>query len=222
MRGYRMLMLSSVLKYPEVPAEELLRPEPLADGAQPEERLVVCGVSWNRYLAFDKALGDDRPSPRLYYLDRELEITTTSNEHERVKKWIAGFLEIYFEHLGIEVIPRGQATMRLDPKEVGAEPDESWCIGQDKPYPDLVLEIALTSGGVPKLEIYRRFKVPEVWVWRGKELEIFVLGKSAKYEPLPNSQLLPALDISLIERCTVVHSWRQARQMFRAGLRAAS
>jgi Uma2 family endonuclease len=64
---------------------ELLRPEPTADGFESEERLVICGVSWERYLALDQALGDDRPGPRFYYLNGELEIMTTSNEHERIK-----------------------------------------------------------------------------------------------------------------------------------------
>ena len=194
------MMLSSVLKYPEVPAEELLRPEPLADGAQPEERLVVCGVSWNRYLAFDKALGDDRPSPRLYYFDRELEIMTTSNEHERVKKWIAGFLEIYFEHLGIEVIPRGQATMRLDPKEVGAEPDESWCMHQDKPYPDLVLEIDWTHSALNRLRIYAVLRVPEIWQFDGQSLRIHLLGSDGKYAESAQSRAFPFLPLSDVTR----------------------
>src|SRR5579862_3236615 len=70
--------------------DELLRPEPLADGTEPEQRIIYCPISWDRYLAFDKKLGDDRPGPRLYYLDSELEIMTTSNEHERVKRWIGG------------------------------------------------------------------------------------------------------------------------------------
>src|SRR5437667_5498024 len=42
---------------------ELLRPEPLPDGTDPEERLIICGLSWQRYLDIDKALGDDRPGP---------------------------------------------------------------------------------------------------------------------------------------------------------------
>jgi hypothetical protein len=55
-----------------------------------------------------------------------------------------------------EIMPRGQATMRLALKAAGAEPDESWCLGLEKEFPDLVLEIALTSGGVNKLEITLR------------------------------------------------------------------
>src|SRR6266446_5448538 len=163
---------------------ELLRPEPTADGFESEERLVICGVSWERYLALDKALGDDRPGPRFYYLDGDLEIMTTSNEHERIKKWIGDLLADYFFEAGIEIVPRGQATMRLALKEAGAEPDESWCIAEEKEFPDLVLEIALTSGGVSKLEIYRRFRVPEVWFWRRNKLEMFALDSSENYQLL--------------------------------------
>src|SRR6059036_3833118 len=104
---------------------DLLRPEPLPDGTNPEERLIICGLSWQRYLDLGQALGDDRPGPRFYYLDGELEIMTTSKEHERIKKWLGGFLEIYFDRLGTEIMPHGQATMRLALQQAGAEPDES-------------------------------------------------------------------------------------------------
>src|SRR5712672_1366070 len=92
------LMLSSVLTRPEGESAtvDLLHPEPLADGAEPEERVIVCGISWETYLAFDKALGDDRPGPRLYFLDGDLEIMSTSKEHERIKKWLADLLAVYF------------------------------------------------------------------------------------------------------------------------------
>ncbi len=198
--------------------DEILLPELLACGEEPEQRVVFCGISWNRYLSFDQKLGDDRPGPRLYFLDEELEIMTTSNEHERIKKWLGGLVEIFFERIGIEITPRGQATMRLALKKAGAEPDESWCLGEEKEFPDLVLEIALTSGGVKKLEIYRRFNVSEVWFWRQGKLEIFALTSSADYEPSITSRLLPGLDIELLERCMAISSWQQARQTFRTAL----
>jgi Uma2 family endonuclease len=197
---------------------ELLRPESPAEGPQPELRIVFCRYSWDRYLAFDKKLGNDRPGPRLYYLDGELELMTTWHEHERIKEWLGGLLDIYFEHTAIDIMPRGQATMRLVLKDAGAEPDKSWCIGEEKQFPDLVLEIALTSGGVNKLEIYRRFQVPEVWFWRRNKLENFALNSAGSYEPLPKSRLLPGLDISLLERCVAIASWQQARKTFRAAL----
>ncbi|MBM3832944.1 MAG: Uma2 family endonuclease [Verrucomicrobia bacterium] len=197
---------------------ELLRPDPLDDGTEPEERVIICGISWERYLALDKAVGDDRSAPRFYYLDGDLEIMTTSNEHERIKKWLGGLLEIYFDSIGIEIMPRGQATIRQALKAAGAEPDESWCIGVEKEFPDLVPEIALTSGGVNKLEIYRRFNVPEVWFWRQNRLEIFALAPDGNYRPAERSPLLQDLDVSLIARCAAIRSWRQAREVFRAGL----
>ncbi len=214
-------MVAPALTRPDeqIISDELLRPEPLEDGTQPERRVVFGGISWNRYLAFDKKLGDDRPGPRLYYLDGQLEVMTTSNEHERLKKWIGDLLAIFFEETGIEIMPRGQATMRL--REAGAEPDESWCIGTEKEFPDLVLEIALTSGGLNKLEVYRRFQVPEVWFWRRDKLQIFALGSSGKYESLRRSRLLTGLDTRLLERCVAIRSWQQARQTFRAGLSKA-
>ena len=200
---------------------ELLRPEPRADGTEPEERLIICGISWERYLALDKVLGADRPSPRCYYLAGDLEITATSNEHERIKKWIGDFLADYFGKTGLEIMPRGQATMRQALEQAGAEPDESWCLGGEKEFPDLVLEVALTSGGVNKLELYRRFKVPEVWFWHRGKLEVFALSESGGYEPALRSRLLPDLDLVLLERCVRIRSWPEARQTFRTGIGAS-
>jgi Uma2 family endonuclease len=78
---------------------------------------------------------------------------------------------------------------------------------------------SMTSGGVNKLEIYRRFRVPEVWIWRGNKLHIFALGPDcARYDPLPHSRLLSDLDLQLIERCVPIRSWQLARQTFRAAL----
>src|SRR5437660_9552648 len=165
---------------------ELLRPEPTADGFESEERLVICGVSWQRYLALDKALGDDRPVPRFYYLDGELEIMTTSSEHERIKKWLGDFLGDYFLESGIEIVTRGQATMRQALKEAGAEPDDSWCIGEEKEFPDMVLEIALTNSGGGHVETHLRMTVRKPCFWRRNKLEIFALREDGSgYDQLP-------------------------------------
>ncbi len=200
-----------------------LKPVPLADGREPESRVVYSGISWEKYLAIDKARGEDNSYPRFYYLDGELEIMSTSDEHERIKKGLGDFLADYFFEAGFEIVNRGNATMWLPLKSAGAEPDDSWCIGEAKQFPDLVLEIALTSGGVRKLELYRRFQVPEVWFWKNGRLEIFALrADGGGYEALEaGSRLLPGLDIGLLERCVAIPLWREARRTFRAGLSAA-
>ena len=49
---------------------------------------------------------------------------------------MAGFLEDFFLETRVETMPRGHAAMRLALKHAGAEPDESWCIGEEKEFPD--------------------------------------------------------------------------------------
>ncbi len=213
-------MPSSVLPAEVANAEllDLLCPDLLVDGSEPERRAVYWDISWGRYLALDKKLGRNRPSPRIYYLNGELEIMSTSKRHELLKKLIAGLLEIFFDHAGIEVVPHGQATMQEELKAAGAEPDESWSIGQEKQYADLVLEIALSSGGIPKLGIYQRFAIPEVWFRRRDHLEIFTLNPFGEYEGSPQSKLLSSLDTALLEHCVAIPSWQEARRTFRKAL----
>ncbi len=128
---------------------------------------------------------------------------------------------MYFEETEASDRPRGEATMQLALKQAGAEPDESWSIGEVREFPDLVLEIALASGGIKKLELYQRFLVPEVWIWRSGKLEIYSLAADGSgYEPVPgHSPLLPSLDVTLLERCVAILDWPEARKVFRAGLK---
>ena len=186
-----------------------------------EDRIVVGGVSWEQYLAYDEERGADRSRPRLYYLDEELEIMTTSRSHERLSECLGEMLADYLLTTDREAIPCGQATLQKV-NQGGAEPDKSWCIDEEKEFPDLVLEIALTSGGLNKLDIYRRFPVPEVWFWRNDALEIWTLQADASgYQgPLRGSGLLPGLDLALMERCLALPSWREARRAFQQALAA--
>lgn len=195
------------------------KPERLPGGLAPEERFVIGGIGWEGHLALDEAFGHDRPGPRFYYLDGDLEIMSTSDEHERIKEWIGTCVDIFFLEKRIQNIPRGQATMRLVAK-TGAEPDKSWCIGEPKLYPDIVLEIALTSGGLPKLEIYRRFAIPEVWMWRRGHLEIHWLRPDGSgYDRGTASRLLPELPVPAVEAAVAEQDWLAATDGFRAALR---
>lgn len=189
------------------------------DGSIGEERWLMSGLSWDDYLQLDELLGDDRPGPRLYFLDGEVEVMSTSLEHEELKKWIGTMVEDYLYESSMEIFPHGQATIRVL-KKAGAEPDESWCFERQRKFPDLVLEIALTSGGLNKLEIYRRFAVPEVWFWRKGGLEIWTLRKdrSAYDGPATKSRLLPGLDIAALTDCLALPSWREARTAFRRSI----
>jgi Uma2 family endonuclease len=65
------------------------------------------------------------------------------------------------------VLPRvlayGAWTLKSPPNQSGLEPDECYLVGdQDKPTPDLAIEVVWTSGGIDKLEIYGRLGIGEV------------------------------------------------------------
>jgi Uma2 family endonuclease len=99
------------------------------------------------------------------------------------------------------------------------EPDECYLIGSDqgRDTPDLAIEVIWTSGGIDKLEIYRRLGVREVWFWKDGSIQIHVLG-GAGYEERARSACLPELDLALLcsflDRPTAI----QAVKGFRAAL----
>jgi len=188
-----------------------------------ELRVVVADVSWADYVRIDEARGEDCGVPKLYWHDNQLEIMSTSLNHEELKKWIASLLEDFLLWMEIEYYTHGSATMQKL-KRAGAEPDDSWCFKTQKGFPDLVLEVALSSGGLPKLEVYRHFAVSEVWIWRKDGLEVWTLkrDKSAYDGPAKRSRLLPKFNMALLERCLKKRTCSEARRSFGKGLTGKS
>jgi Uma2 family endonuclease len=171
-----------------------------ADG----DRFVLDGVTWEQYVAIRDAL-DERPGVHITFLRGDLEIRSPSRAHEGYKKIIARLLELYVVVRGIRAHGFGSTTYRNQPKERGLEPDECYCIGDAKDIPDIALEVALSSGGLPKLEVYRGLGVPEVWFWRNERLELYALGEPdgsglGRYQPIPRSRFLPDLDLDALAR----------------------
>ena len=174
---------------------------PLGPKEEPgEDRVVVGRTSWEQYLAIDQERGPDNSRPRLYFLNEQVEMMNTSREHERFSECLSYMLMEYLFTTDLEIFPCGQATM-IREKQASAEPDKSWCLDEEKEFPDIVLEVALTNGGLDRLAIYRYFPVPEVWFWRKKGLEIWHLKADASgYDgPARASRLLPGLDFDWVE-----------------------
>lgn len=163
----------------------------------PEQRLLLEGVSWQQYELLLATLGDDFPALRLSYLEGSVEIMTTSPLHEELKTTIGMLMEAYFQETRTRFHGIGSATFRKMATQRGLEPDECYCLGQKKEFPDLAIEIVLTSGLVDKLDIYRGLGVTEVWVWEAAQFRIYHL-REARYEQLINSELLPNCDIQML------------------------
>ncbi len=111
----------------------------------------------------------------------------------------------------------GSATRRGEEKGTSFEPDESYYLGEKKANPDLAIEVILASGSLEKLEKYRRFEIPEVWLWENNQLQVYAFI-SSEYHLVPRSQLLPDLDIALLVSCVQMPSRLEAMRAFRHGL----
>lgn len=166
-------------------------------GLNEEQRVLLHGVSWQQYESLLDVLGDDFPTLRLSYLEGTLEIITNSSKHEDLKKMIGMLVEAYLQETRTRFHVGGSTTFRKAAKQRGLEPDECYCLGQKKEFPDLAIEVVITSGLVDKLEIYRGLGVTEVWQWQAGQFLIYHL-RSTGYELIQTSELLPDLDIGLL------------------------
>ncbi len=183
-----------------------------------EQRLLMPGTyNWQEFEALEALLAEST-GLRITYLDGAIELMTLGEPHELIKSLLGMFLEAYFIEMGIEFIPSGSATRRSEAKGTSFEPDESYYLQEKKANPDLAIEVILTSGNLQKLEKYRRFEIPEVWLWENDLLKIYALENNA-YQEIPRSQLLPDLDLDLLVRCVQMPSRLEAMQAFRDGLR---
>ncbi|OUL34395.1 hypothetical protein BV372_14015 [Nostoc sp. T09] len=158
--------------------------------------VLLYNVSWEQLEQLDVALAGT--SARLTYLDGILEIMSPlSDDHEDNKKTLAMLLELYMRTKNIRFYGRGSATIGKQEDKTRREPDESYNLGTKKPIPDLILEITVTSGGINKLEIYQRLRVPEVWFWEDGLLSVYCL-QGDSYIKVTKSTLLPDLDLDLL------------------------
>ena len=181
-----------------------------------KEAQIISNVSWEQFEEIDHSFADIA-GIKFAYLDGTLEIMTISPEHEDAKATIGVLLEAYMRAKNIRFYRRGGPT--LGRREQGArnEPDESYNLGTRKPYPDLAIEVVITSGGINKLEGYKRMGVPEVWVWEDGTLKIHLL-RDDYYEKANYSELLLDLPIDIFCRYMTYHDQYDAVTEFTSAI----
>lgn len=207
--------------------KEIIEEPEIAHANDPEERFTTSGVSWSSYEALLAKL-EENSHYRVTYLDGVLEILSPSIKHEKVKKNLAMLLEHFLYKKRINCIPLGSTTFRNKAKKAGAEPDECYCIGEEKSVPDVALEVNMTSGNIDKLETYRRLGVKEVWMWKTNRLSLYHLREETPkvfvdtygYERITISEFLPELDTSLLSRCALITNSLQCIDEFEQGLKS--
>lgn len=179
----------------------------------PEQRQIISGVSWQGYETLLNELGDSLRY-RVTYLDGVIELVSPSSRHERNKNNIGSLVEIYCQEKRIRYFPLGSTTLRREEKTGGTEPDESYCVGEDKEFPDIAIEVVVSSGGIEKLEVYKRLGVKEVWFFKKNQFEIYHL-RDEVYEKIAQSEVLPNLDLVVLAQYAVAPVPLEAALEFR-------
>jgi Uma2 family endonuclease len=143
--------------------------------------ITLYDISWEKFEAIASLLEETKI--RLTYLDGTLDIMSPSPAHEESKGTVGLLLETYLRHLGRRFYRTGGYTLGSREEGVRGEPDESYNLDIIKPIPDIAIEVVITSGGVNKLEKYRRWGVPEVWFYQRQRIFIYHLHANSDLAP---------------------------------------
>jgi len=195
----------------------LLPPEPPAPLEQ-DSIVVLRGATWADFQRVLELKGDSSV-PRVAFLEGVLELMHPSHTHEAVKSMLGCLVEAWCIEKGVDITPYGSWTHESKESQRGIEPDECYVLG-DNAEPercDLAIEVDWTSGSVNKLEIYRKLRVREVWIWKRGAITLFKLV-GEEYHAIPASEVLAGIDlVELLEFIDVRPMTRAVRE-YRARL----
>lgn len=152
--------------------------------------------TWRRYLTLDKEFTGT--CIRVTYLKGFIEIMSISPLHERIKANIADLISYYCLERGLTFSRKGGPTFKQDEDRSG-EPDDSFVFERGLELPQLVIEVALTSGGLDKLDFWGGFPIEEVWIWKKKKLHFF-RWQGTRYAEVTESSRVPGFKKSWAER----------------------
>ena len=177
--------------------------------ADSDQCVVFRDIDWKGYSAFLKVRGE-RSVPRMVYLDGSLFLVSPSFSHEYVTERFGWLVLVLVEELDLPCIPSRSTTFRRRAKRGGVEGDLSYYLASESrvrgkqridlkidPPPDLAVEVVQTHGAVAALEVYRRIRVPEVWVY-DEELTILAIQPDGRYAKTGRSVAFPVLEVGEI------------------------
>lgn len=189
------------------------------------DHFVYLRVGWQGYEQLLEMRGE-KSVPRITYLEGVVELMSPSRYHETDKKRFARLLEAWSEVARVALEGYGSWTLKDEEQDRGAEPDECYTVRRlaldDEDRPDIAIEVVWTSGGINKLEVYRKLGVREVWYYERGALRFYTLQTldgDERYVEIPRSELVPTLPIELLLECMKAPSQSAAIDALRAALR---
>ncbi len=173
-----------------------------------DQCVVLRDIGWKGYTTLLRVRGE-HSIPRMLYIDGSLLLLSPSYIHERLKELLGAFIMTLVEELEIPCVMAGSTTFRRRPKRGGVEGDQTYYLanldrirGKKKislkvdPPPDLAIEVVVSHDADDAVEVYRRFRVPEVWICDENQLTILVLQPDGQYVPSERSHAFSFLTAS--------------------------
>jgi Uma2 family endonuclease len=201
------------------------RPLPAPVDPSTMDHFVYLRVDWQGYEQL-LAMRGENSVPRITYLKGLAELISPSRYHEIDKTRFARLLETWSEIVGVPLEGYGSWTLKDEDADRGAEADECYTVRRvaksDDDRPDIAIEVVWTSGGINKLEVYRKLGVREVWFYERGKLRFFALRREADdvYREIPRSELLSEIPIDILLACMQEPDQSSAVRALRAALAA--
>jgi Uma2 family endonuclease len=166
---------------------EPLTPPPELGAVEDIPSLILPNIRWQTYEALLLDLKNTR-RVRVAYDQGTLELITPSQEHESYSLCIHDCIVLLADELNLNLMQLGSSTLKIKEIQRGLEPAQCYYIQNEprvrnklkidlslNPPPDLIVEVDITSGSLNKFPIYQSLKIPEIWRYRRRGLEIFEL-----------------------------------------------
>lgn len=194
--------------------ETIITPTSTTNGG--EQRVTLCGVSWQTYQNISTAL-EPHPSVRLTYDRGVLEIMTVSFLHEKYKGIIGDIVKTLANEMEIDFVSSGQTTFQVERKAGGFEGDDSFYFSsldelrqQENidlavdPPPALVIEVDLTNPSLNKFDLFSRLEIKELWRFHNNELTIYKLV-GEDFNERDESLFLPGVTAEKVTELIALH-----------------
>jgi Uma2 family endonuclease len=167
-----------------------------------EMRRILCGVTWEDYLKLLAATPDI--DLRHTYDEGILEMMSPRKDHDWVATLVARMIEAYAFASDTPIQSIGSTTLLAATGGRGLQPDEAYYLAHEPlvrcketyepdkdPPPDLVIEIDVTSSSLPRMPVFAKIGVPEVWRQERGRLRFYRLNSQGEYETAVRSVAFP-------------------------------
>jgi len=167
-----------------------------------EIRRILYGVAWESYEQFLDATAEYKL--RHTYDRGTLEMMAPRKDHEWVGELLGRMIDAMALALDIPIQSVGSTTLTAVLAERGLQPDKAYYVAHEPqvrgketydpdkdPPPDLVVEVDVTTSSLPRLPVFAKIRVPEIWRHDGEVVRFYKLVGRGKYEETDRSLAFP-------------------------------